>query len=169
MSPSDPPPKQKGPVHFMHPENRLQRKVGTGGLPASQIEAAQNAIKDIGIDFAPIAQKFLEDIRENAKKLAQIKTFQDPPFQRIVESVMELKAAGAMMGFPLISDIASILLRFLEAASKPHEDILTIIYAHEAAINAIVENNLRTDGGAEGDRLVKELDQACKRFYAKHV
>lgn len=160
--------KKKSKVRFIKPDNNLKKKAGNGGLSEQTLERAQEVIEKTNVDFVPIAREFLGKIRENAKKAEHAQSIEDTAFQNVINNVMQLKASAAMFGFPLVSDVAAIALRFLDAQEKPHADIMTIVEAHEKTMGMIIANDLRGNGGKEGDTLIHELDQACKRYFSKH-
>ena len=81
---------------------------------------------------------------------------------------MHLKANGGMFQYHLISDIADICLQFLEAIEEYNDEAIEIIKAHEQTIQIILDNKLKGNGGKEGYELVKELHQACSRYFKKH-
>jgi hypothetical protein len=155
-------------VRFIKPANILKQKVGTGGIDEALLEKSQKFIETAELDFLPYANQFLEDLVSRIKKAKTGKdTFQEKR-DSLIRPVMQLKANGGMFQFQLVSDVADIALQFLEEVQEMNEDVFEVLSAHVGTIQVILTNNLRGDGGSEGYALVKELDKACKRYFAKY-
>lgn len=154
---------------FIRPPNILKQKVGTGGIDEKLLLKSQKFIEEeANLDFLPYARDFLNQLAA-ARKEAQanqedIKTLKE----KIIKPVMQLKANGGMFKYQLVSDVADIALQFLEALDTMNNDVFDVLKAHENSLNAIIKSELKGDGGNEGYALVKELDQACKRYFSKH-
>src|SRR5690606_34435006 len=87
----------------------------------------------------------------------------------IAGPVMELKANGAMFEYPLISDVAGILLNFLENLQDLNDDALEIVKVHRRTLHVIVTSRLRGTGGRDGQALLQELVDACERYFKKYA
>lgn len=153
---------------FIKPPNKLKQKVGNGGIDEALLEQGQHFIESTDLDFVPIAREFLEELTRYAEDAKSGKLKPEEGLEKIVQPVMQLKANGGMFRYQLVSDVADIALQFLENVDAINEDGLEVIRAHENAIQVIIGNKLRGDGGAEGYALVKELHEACKRYFVKH-
>ena len=82
--------------------------------------------------------------------------------------VMELKGNGGMFGYRLITEIADIVLNFLENISELNEDVFEILEVHQKTLKIIIANKLAGDGGRVGKELAQELFKACNRYYKKY-
>ena len=154
---------------FINPPNHLKMKVGGGGIPEERIEEAQMLINTFETDFRPEARKLTRSL-ENATQsaLRHIANDTEVDKEELIFPVMQLKANGGMFRYQLLTDVADICLQFMEAVNDYNEEAIEIIKAHENTIQVILKNNLRGDGGAEGYALVRELHQACKRYFKKY-
>lgn len=156
-------------VKFINPPNRLKMKAGGGGVPEERIAHAQIVMDDFEADFLPIATELTENL-SNATQAALKKIKQNKDFDKseIINPIMQIKANGAMFKYNLLTDIADICLQFMETVNDYNKEAITIIRAHEKAIQAIIKNNLKGDGGKEGYTLVQELHLACTRYFKKY-
>lgn len=155
-------------VRFMTPPNTLKQKVGSGGLDPLVIARSQDIIDSFEIDFMPYAQRYLEQLEAHTTKAIESNDNSPELKGKISVPVMELKANGGMFHYELLSDVANIALRFLDAIDELNKDALEVIKAHETTIKIIIKNDLKGDGGKEGDALINELDKACRRYFSKH-
>lgn len=144
----------------------LQNKVGMGPVDPKKVEKSQTVIDNNTVDFKPLANEYLLEL---ANTIASAKKDPEHPhaIQKIIEPVMQLKANGKMFGYNLVSELAKIMLDFLEAIDKLDNDVIDIIDAHYTTINAIVTNQMEGDGGEFGRELTSEIKDACKRYFSK--
>lgn len=158
---------QKNKTRFIKPPNVLKQKVGMGGIDEKLLEKAQEAINNTEVDFTPYAEQFLKQFSEFASICRTVKNFEKEK-EKIIAPVMQLKANGGMFRYQLLSEVADIALNFLEIIEAVNDDAYDVIKAHEKTLKAIVASRLKGDGGREGYALIKELDQACQRYYNKY-
>lgn len=156
-------------VKFINPPNRLKMKAGGGGIPKSHIEQAQKVIENFEMDFRPEAKKLVQ-ILDDATNAAikSIKAGNKINKDEMIHPIMQLKANGGMFKYRLLTDVADICLQFMEALNDYTPDAVEIIKAHENAINIIINNDLKGDGGQAGYVLVQELHKACTRYFKKY-
>lgn len=149
-------------------DKSLQQKVGTGSLNTDDVKNMQSAIDNNDFDFAPIGLKFLDQLLDVIQKTKTSKDTDLNEFKDgLIGPVMQLKANAAIFKFSLIGDLANIMLSFLETINQLDKDAVAIVEAHHSTLNAIITKNIRGDGGQVGRMMVKELKEACTRYYAK--
>ena len=86
----------------------------------------------------------------------------------MTRAIMEIKASGGMFKFMLLSEIAAVMLNFLETIQGINDDAMNIIEAHQNALKIIVANKLTGSGGREGKAISMDLYAACNRYYDKY-
>lgn len=155
---------------FINPPNKLKVKVGHGGIDEKLLEKADEFIKVCEIDFKPIAEDLLKNLKATVQAARESQT---PESQKIANdnlsnAIMQLKANGGMFRYQLISEIAALALHFLDHITELNDDALTVIDVHAKTLNSIISNNLAGDGGKHGYALVKELEHACTRYFNKY-
>ncbi len=156
-------------VRFINPPNRLKTKVGNGGIPQDRIDRAQLLMNDFDANFRPIARKLASNLGKATQDAIQhIDQNKEFDRDRLVLPIMQLKANGGMFKYSLLTDVADICLQFMESINEYNKEAIDIIKAHENAIQIILKNDLRGDGGQEGYNLVQELHQACTRYFKKY-
>ncbi len=147
----------------------LQAKVGTGNIDDKLVAKSQRLIDENKVDFAPMAREYLGQLeaslaaaRAGDQSTARIK-------QSMIEPVMQVKANAAMFDYPLVGNLANIMLNFLETIEEIDKDVIEIVEAHLKTIILIIGNEMKGDGGDFGQQLKTELKDACKRYFAKQA
>jgi hypothetical protein len=159
---------KKKKVRFIKPPNVLKNKVGTGGIDEKLLEKSQETISNTEVDFIPFAKQFLKQLADfTAQAQISNEEFKEAK-EKIIGPVMQLKANGGMFRYQLLSDVADIALQFLESIETCNNDTFDVIKAHEKTLQVIIANKLKGDGGPAGYALIKELDQACQRYFSKY-
>lgn len=157
-----------GGVRIITPRHTLREKLGYGGIDPAVLTRAQEFIEDTTVDFEPFAKTFLERLKDQIQTLRAKPVRNQADIHALTRPVMELKANGGMFKYPLITEIADILLNFLESLSVLNDDALDVVDIHYKTLTAIVSGKLTGDGGREGRKLAGELDGACQRYMKKH-
>ena len=147
------------------PPNRLREKAGFGGLDNAIIAKAQKLIETNTVDFIPVGDVLLDLLEENIRKILNQALTGEYAIEALIYPVMQLKAEGAMFSYPLITDIASILISFLEIIPDTGRDAMEVIIAHQLALKAVLRAQITGEGGKQGDALRQELREACLRYF----
>lgn len=159
---------EEGDARFIMPPNLLKEKVGSGGLPLSVIQRADEVIRDTEIDFTPTAQILMRGI-ENALKTAEQDGMRTRTHITLLSGpIMQMKANCGMFGYPLLSDIAAISLGFLENVVVLDDDAMAVIRAHIKTMTIVLAQGLRGHGGKQGIHLIAELRKVCDRYYRRY-
>ena len=159
------------PVNIMKASRLLQAQLGTGSIDVTKIEKGQKIIESNKVDFIPLAQKILDEMDA---ALAKARVYQPearpmPLLEQIGACVMQLKGNGAMFGYSLISDLAGIVLNFIESIKKLDDDALDICEAHHMTIKHLIGSRIKGDGGELGVKLREELNDAFRRYFARYA
>lgn len=155
---------------FIKPPNRLKAKVGGGGIDEQLLDKAQHFIQEVEVDFRPTAEELLVQIKESIKEYDSAKSDEERQAikEKIASAIMQIKANGGMFGYQLMGEIAALGLYFLDSIEGFNKDALQVIDVHSKALQIIVANKLKGNGGKEGFALVKELEKACYRYNQKY-
>lgn len=148
--------------------NMLQQKVGAGPLDPKVVAKMQDAIDNNDVDFTPMGLEFLEQLEDAIRTIES----GDPHNmsehkEALTAPVMQLKANGAIFHYPLIGNLSNVMLSFLESIQEIDKDAMDVIEAHHKTLRAIISKRMSGDGGDIGTEMVKELRDACGRYYAK--
>ncbi len=169
MSTQDPekqPQKQK--ARYIDPPNILRQKVGAGGIDPLRLTRGEEYIDNNDMDFTPYAQEIMQRLNDIMAEAKAGKIKGKSAVDLLTRPIMELKANGGMFRYMLVSEIADIVLNFLESIDKLDADAFDILDAHQNTLHVIISNKLQGGGGKEGRALALELYEACKRYFKKH-
>ena len=143
--------------------------MGYGGIDPVALDRAEENIAKNNVDFQPYAQDFLARIEKAVSAARALEVRNRDTVDTVVKPVMELKANGGMFKYPLVTEIADILLDFLEGLDSLNSDALGIVDAHQKTLQVIISSKLMGDGGKAGKALANELYGACKRYEKRHL
>lgn len=154
------------PMHrVIKADTSLQNKIGMVSVNQAALERAEALIENIDIDFAPMAAEYLEDL---AHAISQCRSGAYPSKTQaraaVTTPVMQLKANASTFGYPLIGEMADVMLQLMEGISELDNDVITLLDAHHKTLNLIISKEMKGDGGAPGKVLKQELQNACNRY-----
>ena len=81
---------------------------------------------------------------------------------------MTLKANASIFHYPLVGELAKIMLDFIETIKVLDKDAIDIVSAHHDTLYAIIKKKMRGDEGLkQGEAFITELKEACARYFKK--
>lgn len=143
----------------------LQSKVGSGPVDPKIITKSQKIIDNNEVDFPDMARDFLSRL----EKAIEGGGDEESILSEMIEPVMEIKANAAMFDYPLVGNLANVMMNFLEAVESVDDDVIEIAKAHLKTLTLILDNGMKGDGGQYGKELTNELKDACKRYFARQA
>ncbi len=162
--------KPKRNAEFINPPNLLKAKVGSGGLSSQVIDRAQKLLENHTIDFIPLAEIYLQKMKDGIDKAKQSKEVSESEdmIAEILFPCVQLKSNGAMFHYPLITRIAERFVQFMEVVERLDKETIEIALAFHTTIKIVVAGQIKSDGGEQGEALVDALNDACMRYFEKH-
>ena len=157
------------PTNVIKASRILQAKVGSGDIDDNKISKSQTVLDSDSTDFAPIAHDILDRLETALKNVPTAPDDVKQAIQPVIVEVMQIKGNAAMFSYDLVGDLASIVLNFLETLENWDNDAHTIVDAHLKTLRAIMNNQMKGDGGAYGQSLTTELFDACQRYANKQT
>lgn len=161
---SSPPPV---PVQVIKASYALQNKVGSGPLRPEVLAKCSEVMNTVTTDFAPIAGEFLDRLEQAVSGAKAEPEKLGAHLDHLTRPVMELKANARMFRYDLVTNLANIMLGFLEGVQILDRDAVEIVAAHHRTLKAIVDRKMMGDGGQYGTLLIQELKDACNRYFQK--
>lgn len=152
-------------AEFIMPPNKLKQKAGSGGLDESILQKAEESLQKNDVDFQPIAEEFLQQIDAYLKEISEGTLTGEPAIEAIIYPAMQLKAQGTMFHFPIATDIANILVNFLETVITMDEKVAEIILAHRRSLTAVLQGKMRDPADPKGAALKTALLETCTKYY----
>ncbi len=145
----------------------LQQKVGAGPIDERVIAQSQKALDENDVDFTPMGLDFLTKLEKAISQAGDTSIDMKVRKNALTTPVMELKANAAIFGYPLIGNLANIMLSFLESITEIDSDAIQIVGAHHKTLHAIIVKKMKGDGGAHGEIFTSELKGACARYFSR--
>lgn len=160
-------------IHF-RPGNKLRNKLGPNArrrpveFDPQVIRAAEERIQQLVGDYADWVTKYIESMMNSLAALRPGKRAQRhnrKPIANISRIAHELRGQSGTFDYPLITEFGKSLY---EATMDPDtvitEDKRKLIAAHIDAIRTVFKNRIQGSGGEVGSALLREIEQAVKRY-----
>lgn len=151
-------------VKITKADTSLQQKAGIGDVDSRLVKDAERIIDRNMEDFVPLAEVFLKRLLDAIEKARDGVGTRENRLDAITHPVMDLKATARMFKYTLVTNLANIMLGFLESIDDPDMDVIDIVEAHYKTLRLIVSKRMYGDGGRAGQTLQKELEDVCKRY-----
>ena len=146
----------------------LQIKAGTGKVSEKSVEKAEKALEASKEDFKPMARDYLKRLGDAVAHAKQDQSDMKARIHAMSAPVMDLKANASMFDYHCVTNLASIMLNFLETIEQLDREVIEIVDAHRKTLEAIIARGMTGTGGKQGEVLQKELQDAINRYYKKH-
>lgn len=156
--------KEPGNVEIISPAGALAAKVGRDGPDAEELLARADAeIEKLIEGYAERTAGTLGVLTE-ALASARSDTADRPGHvERIFALTHDIKGQAGTFGFELATEVADSQCRFIAQMDAAGDRELDLIGTHVGALNAIIRNGIRGDGGDTGREIIAALDAAIGR------
>lgn len=130
------------------------------------LEQAQAAIADLADQYIGWVTDDLARLRQAAMPLAT-GPFTDPAIGDQIKAAFDvahdIKGQGGTFGYPLVTDVANLLCRYLEQARKSGHVDREVIDSHVEALETLIENRIGGNGGELGAEILESLKEAAAK------
>lgn len=154
-------------VRFILPPRGLAAKVG-GRLQVEpeMLAEAENELETWQDEFVATVRDYLDRL---TCEYATIHGAEDAlarlaALDRLGRIGGQLQGHGQSFGFPLVTAVALSLHQLTSQGHAPGDDYLKLLGTHLETIRAVLNAELRSDGGKVGRALVHELHRANRKF-----
>ena len=107
-------------------------------------------------------RKDLQELQTAIDSVVEAPTVEQATIDRIFALLHNSKVQGEELNFNLVSNICSLACGILQRTRNPDEGTWRAVKAHIDALTIVVDYNVSGDGGALGQRMVKELSGLAK-------
>ncbi len=148
-------------VEFLHPVNRLKKKVGDGatGFDPGVFVRANEVIKNLASVY--IDDTAMRGLREMQATFQALQHFPDRAKESIAKLYAqshEMRGDGGSYGYPLITRISDSLCRLTEGLRTPEKMDMGLIKFHLDALHVVIRKKIRGIGGEIGQLLIEGLE-----------
>lgn len=147
-------------LEIINPPNTLKGKVREGGPGAVDLETLERAESVI----AAMADSYLEWVQEDLVKIEAAyvnltKSTGDGKDEadKIFQVAHDIKGQGGSFGYDLMTVIANELCRLIERQETFGSAEAQAIKVHVDALKLVIQNEMKGDGGANGQALVEGI------------
>ena len=146
-------------AQVIRPPNTLRLKVGGGfgGIDASAIAKAEEALKAMSAQFAGWLQDEIDKM-EAARAAIRAEGWNAKTAEGLYFRAHDLKGLGGTYQYPLVTRLAGSLCRMMDDPAKRMAAPRALIDAHVDAIKAVVRDEIQTDDHPIGRALAESLE-----------
>jgi chemotaxis protein histidine kinase CheA len=134
------------------------------------IAAADSKIEAVAGDYSDWA---LKSVRGLSKSLTELSTGGSQSAKLLAELnnvAHELRGQGGTFGYPLVTEFAQSLFQATtDSRVKVTDNHMEFYKAHIDAINLVMTNKVKGDGGEVGQSLLKGLEAARNKYAAAYA
>ena len=158
--------KDKPPVWLFRTPNRLKEKLQGGDFEFSS-EFRRRAWQD-GDDYSDWVKETITDLvgahEEAQNSFGKAEEQMKGAMEKINILAHELRGQGGIFGYPLISEFGKSLYNCTGNSARVTENLLEFVKAHIDGITAVINGNVKGDGGPVGKELLSSLEAAKKKY-----
>lgn len=162
------PARPNGNYQMINRPNLLKAKVAAAPAAGPTIDAAVLAQAEAAI--ASMRGEFEERMTGEAARLVELADgFAASPgaegqIKAIFRVAHELRGQGGTFGYPMVTEIGTLLCDYIEKLPEPAAADRGVLRAHAEALNAVVANRVQGDGGATGSGIIEGLRVLASRI-----
>jgi hypothetical protein len=161
-------------ARIIRPNLTLNSKVtvgGPGAVDEATLERAEKVIQNMAEDYVKWAK---EDLTRLTKALGQLKTGGAGETAKNLTNVFEIshdiKGQGGSFDYQLMTFIGNQLCRFIESLNgKAEAPEVEVIELHVNALQVVMAQKLKADGGAIGKALLTGLEKVIAKRTAQRA
>ena len=119
------------------------------------------------VDYSPHVYRFLAEIIFYVEDIKSQAYVDDSAYNKILVPFVQIKGQAAMFGNQLASDLASLIVSFLEQYRRFDDHVLNIIMAAVRSIRLSYQEDIDHEATVKGRLIMSELQYAMKRYDEK--
>ncbi len=156
-----------GEYEIIELPNTLKEKVGDGdGIAAARLAAAEAEIEALAQDYLSWVQLDLVRLRD-ALRAAQASPDDNAVYlEALYTTAHDMRGQGGSFGYPLVTNIAGALCRYLGHPVDPAKIDLEVCAIHVDALHAVIQNRIDGDGGATGAKMLEGIERVVGKSLA---
>lgn len=151
-----------GGATLIKPPNNLASKVtvgGPGAVDEAALKRAEDVIADMTDSYLETVRKDLDRIQKAFADLAAGKGKQRATLESIFEVAHDIKGQGGSFDYNLMTVIGNQLCLFIDGLDEEAEEQdIEVIKLHVDALQVVIAQQLKGDGGKMGTQLLSGLE-----------
>ena len=154
-------------VEIITPPDTLKDKVKagvSGGVDEKVLERAEAVVASMGGDFVKWAEEDLKSLQRAFNGLNSGTADQKESLRTIFQKSHDIKGQGGSFDFGLLTAIGDSLCRLTEEKDQAGPAEIKAIELHVEALNLVLNERLKGDGGDTGAKLLEGLRQVVDKL-----
>jgi hypothetical protein len=154
-------------VKIIKPSTKLKDKVGGGTnakFNAKMIERTEKAVEARSGDYLVKVRNDIESLRKLIQRAQEEPENSRSILYDISMGAREVKGEAATFNYPLLTRFGDGLYKFTESMTELTKPRIAVIQAHIDAMNAVLSQRMKGDGGPVGNQLSRGLEIAVEKF-----
>lgn len=151
----------------INPPNALRTKVtigGPGAVDSAMLERAESAIANLSGNYLEWVKQDLAKLETAFAKLKDGQGGTNEILREIFGIVHDMRGQGGSFGYHLITVIGNQLCRFIDKVTGPGPDETEAIRLHIEAMQLVIAEDMRGDGGPQARQLLDGLERVAARL-----
>jgi len=151
---------------LIRPPNKLSNKVTVGGPGAvddAALERAEQVITELAVSYVDWAREDLTKLQNAFDELKSSDGGEDP-LDAVFQIAHDIKGQGGSFDYDLMTIIGDMLCRYIEGlegnATKLANEVIEL---HINALQAVISQELKGNGGPVGNQLLSGLELVVKK------
>lgn len=152
----------------MATHNNLKEKVGTSGsgddMDWDAIARAEKALEQLSVEFDGwLAEEVDRLLTTRAALDAGVS---DEAFEAFYRAAHDLKGEGETFGYPLVTELATLLCKLLESADDRSQLPMTLVDNHVDAIHIVMRDAIKDPQHATTRAVIERLGEVVSDYEA---
>lgn len=157
------------------PPNRLKERASqAGGMSLEDMtKAGDQVVGESQLDYRAVAESDAHDLRALVDRLRKAPEEIHGDMQGVFRIAHDMKGQAATFGYPLITNVANSLCRFVENFDASHVAatdvgaLCDLIGIHVDALRVLLKHDLKGQGGPIGEQLMRGLGDASQKILSR--
>jgi CheY-like chemotaxis protein len=140
-----------------------------GQLQDGVLEAAELELTSMESDYADWVRGTVDKLQKTYAALREQPKNHWKYFRVINDLAHDLRGEGQTFGYPLVTDFGKSLFEYTKMNVQPDERFLDLLHAHIEAIQVIIREKIKGQGGEIGQTIVATLEAAKRKWEQQTV
>lgn len=145
----------------------LRTKIGRGKISPAAILACTQLMESNAFDFQNLAGDLLKEIRDTLQKSEAAHITRGYALGKLRTQIMQFKANAAPFHYPLLTEIAQIVLDLIENIEELDAPALEIVAAFEETATKLLQKQIRGKSDTRSAKIPQEFRKACERYWSR--
>ena len=134
---------------------------------AEMVEVAEAGLREASADYEDLVQSDLRKIDEAITRAIDTPSVAADAVKEIFDISHNIKGQAASLDYPLLTEIAQSMCRFISSSGRAVPKRLDMITLHTRAMGTVVAHKIRGEVQETGRKVLEALDIAVEKTLAQ--